>query len=84
MDQLIQVVGSLLVLTAFAAAQRGILDAKSRAYLVLNLAGSAILAVQAAFGHQWGFLLLEAVWAIVSAVGLIALLGRTQDRPSAS
>jgi hypothetical protein len=70
-DQLIQILGSLLVLTAFAAAQRGALSTESRVYLVLNLIGSAVLAVLAAHERQWGFLLLEAVWALVSAWGLI-------------
>jgi hypothetical protein len=71
MDQIVQVLGSLLVLTAFAAAQRGALSTESRAYLVLNLVGSAVLTVLAAHSHQWGFLLLEAVWALVSARGLL-------------
>ncbi|HEU4393735.1 MAG TPA: hypothetical protein VFR04_08900 [Solirubrobacterales bacterium] len=44
----------------------------SRLYLALNLVGSAILAVLAATSSQWGFLLLEGVWAIVSAWGLVA------------
>lgn len=54
--QIVQVVGSLLVLAGFAAAQRGLLDQKSRRYLVLNLVGSTILAVDAVFERQWGFL----------------------------
>ena len=71
MDQLVQILGSLLVLTAFAAAQRGALSTESRAYLALNLIGSVVLAVLAAHERQWGFLLLEAVWALVSAWSLI-------------
>ncbi|MGI9155289.1 MAG: CBU_0592 family membrane protein [Marmoricola sp.] len=74
MGQVVQVVGSLLVLAGFAAAQRGLLDQKSRRYLVLNLAGSGILSVDAFFERQWGFLLLEGVWAIVSAVALVGVL----------
>jgi hypothetical protein len=74
MGVLIQIVGSLLILAAFALAQWGVLDPKSRRYLVLNVVGSAILAVDAALGEQWGFLLLEGVWAVVSAISFVAVL----------
>jgi hypothetical protein len=69
-DQLIQVVGALLILAGFAAVQFERMRPDSRLYLTLNLVGSAILAVLAWVEHQWGFLLLEGVWAIVSAWGL--------------
>ena len=81
MGQVIQIVGSLMVLAAFAAAQRGLLDPKSVVYLVLNLVGSAVLAVQALFLAQWGFLLLDGVWALVSAASLIALRRRAGSAP---
>jgi hypothetical protein len=74
MGQLIQIVGALLVLVAFVLAQSGRLDPHSRPYLLANLAGSAILAVDAAAGQDWGFLLLEGVWAIVSAWSLARAL----------
>lgn len=70
MSQVIQIFGSLLVLAAFAAAQRGAMSTTSTVYLLLNLAGSAILAVLAAIERQWGFLLLEGSWALVSAWSL--------------
>lgn len=70
MSQLVQVLGSLLVLAAFGAAQRGSLSTTSRPYLLLNLAGSVILAALAAHERQWGFLLLEGSWAAVSACSL--------------
>jgi len=70
MDQLIQVVGALLILTAFAAAQAGWLRLDSYTYLVLNLVGSLVLAYLAWDERQWGFLLLETVWALVSAWSL--------------
>ncbi len=73
MSQLVQIVGALLILSAFAAAQFGAMDPHSRIYLVLNVAGSAILAVLAWEERQWGFLLLETVWAAVSVWGLIQL-----------
>ena len=83
MGQWVQVLGSLLVLSAFALGQKRILDQKSRVYLTLNLVGSSVLAVEAFIEQQWGFLLLEAVWAMVSAVSLIGVL-RRQKRAAAA
>lgn len=74
MDQLIQIAGALLILAAFAAVQFERMRPDSRVYLALNLAGSAILAVLAWAESQWGFLLLEGVWAVVSAWGLARAL----------
>jgi hypothetical protein len=68
--QLVQIAGSVLILAPFGLAQLGRLNARSRLYLTLNLTGSAILAADAAIGSQWGFLLLEGAWAIVSLIGL--------------
>jgi hypothetical protein len=50
------------------------LDQNSRLYLLLNLVGSAILAVLAWHEEQLGFLLLEGVWALVSAWSLFQVL----------
>jgi hypothetical protein len=71
MDQLLQIIGALMVLAAFAAAQFHLLDARSYPYLLLNMVGSAILAVLALEERQWGFLLLEGVWSLVSLVGVL-------------
>ena len=81
MTQLVQILGSLLILAAFAAAQRDALSPDSRAYLALNLVGSAVLAVLAAHEQQWGFLLLESCWALMSGIGLVQLVrGRLRRR----
>ena len=82
MEQMVQVVGSLLVLAAFTAAQQGWVNPASKVYLVLNLIGSAVLSVDAAAEAQWGFLLLEGVWAIVSAAALIGALRGKAIRPT--
>lgn len=82
MDQLLQIAGAILVLIGFALSQGRLLSPHSYSYLLLNLFGSAILAVLAGIDSQWGFLLLEGVWALVSAVGL-ANRARRGNRPIA-
>ena len=77
MDQIFQIAGAILILVAFAANQRGTMSPQSRAYLTLNLVGSIVLAVVAFLDSDLGFLLLEAVWAIVSALGLFRVLRGT-------
>lgn len=74
--QAVQIAGSLLILSAFVAAQAGRLRTTSPTYLALNALGSTVLGVLAALDLQYGFLLLEGVWALVSGFGLIALMRR--------
>jgi hypothetical protein len=69
--QLVSVLGSLLVLVAYVASQFGYLSAKGLAYAWANIVGSGILAVIAALEAQWGFLLLEVAWALVSLVAVV-------------
>ena len=79
MDQVVQIAGALLILAAFAALQAGRIDANSRLYLALNLIGSLILAVLALYEDQWGFLLLESAWAVVSAWSLVGQMRRPRS-----
>ena len=69
--QFVSVLGSLLVLVAYVASQFGYLSAKGLAYAFANIVGSGILAVVAALEAQWGFLVLEGAWALVSLVAVV-------------
>jgi hypothetical protein len=83
MATVVQLIGSLLILAAFIAAQAGRLEPASTPYIVLNVLGSGVLAVNATTEAQWGFLLLEAVWFSVSLWALVQKwTGR--EAPSAS
>ena len=75
-SQLIQVIslaGSMLILGAYAASQFGRLRPSTLLYAALNLIGSAILTVIAVIESQWGFLLLEGVWALISLWAIVKL-----------
>ena len=82
-EQLVQVAGALMILVAFTAAQLGAMSPQNRTCLVLNLVGSVILAVLAWVERQYGFILLEGVWAVVSAWGLAQLLHGRAPRSAA-
>ena len=67
----LELTGAVLILAGFTLGQLRLLDQHSPVYLVLNLAGSFVLAVIAWVDERWGFLLLEGVWSIVSAISLV-------------
>ena len=75
MGQVIQIIGALIILSAFAASQLGELTTDSRLYLLLNLVGSVVLCILAVIEGQLGFILLEGVWAAVSGWSLFVILG---------
>jgi hypothetical protein len=83
MAQVIQIVGALIILGAFAANQLGEMPTDSRLYLLLNLVGSAVLAILAVVEGQIGFILLEVVWAAVSGWSLFVILGEEAGPPEA-
>jgi hypothetical protein len=76
----LQWAAAVLVLAAFGAAQFGYLSPVSHAYLLANLLGGAGLAAAAALTHQWGFVLLEGVWAAVAGWSLLCRLQGRQPR----
>ena len=72
--QILSLVGALLILAPFAASQLGRLAVRSFAYQLLNLIGSGLLTLVAVVELQYGFVLLEGVWATMSAVGLARVM----------
>jgi hypothetical protein len=72
----VQVAGSVLILVPFILVQLRRLRPESLVYGALNFVGSTVLALDAWHGRQWGFLLLEGTWAVVS---LLTLLRRDVD-----
>ncbi len=74
---LIQIAGSLLILVPFVLVQLKRTRPESLSYIWLNLVGSAVLTFDAWHGHQWGFLLLEGTWAVVSFTSLVRRTTRT-------
>jgi hypothetical protein len=72
--QAISVVGALLILLAFAANQLGRIDTSNLSYQIANFVGSGILTIIAVIEAQYGFILLEGTWALVSLWGIITVL----------
>jgi hypothetical protein len=83
MAAVLQVLGAIGILIPFAANQFGRMTTTSYTYLWLNVVGSGVLAVLAAADSQWGFLMLEGVWTLVSAWGILSRArGRRPDQRS--
>ncbi|MGA8807924.1 MAG: hypothetical protein WB973_08590 [Thermoanaerobaculia bacterium] len=68
--QVVSIVGAILILTAFAAQQFQRLEAETKTYQMLNLIGGFCLATAAVAARQYGFILLEGSWTVVSAWGV--------------
>ncbi|BBL80070.1 hypothetical protein RxyAA322_19240 [Rubrobacter xylanophilus] len=75
MIQALSVVGALMILGAYAANQLRWLGPQDVSYALINAAGAGLLSFVAIVERQWGFLLLEGVWTLVSLWALLRLLG---------
>jgi hypothetical protein len=70
-DQLVSMVGAVLILSGYLALQRGWLGRETRAYNALNFFGSALLTYAAVRNWNLGFIILEGAWALLSLPGTI-------------
>jgi len=60
----------MLILAAFAAQHFKLFEAETKTYQILNLIGGFCCCLTAIAGRQYGFILLEGSWAVMSAWGV--------------
>lgn len=70
LEQLIAVLGAVLVLLAYALQRFRRISAEGATYLALNFTGGALLCWAAISTGQLGFIVLEGAWALISLIGL--------------
>jgi hypothetical protein len=79
--QLTSLVGALLILGAYAGSQRGVFTPRHLCYLAMNILGGTTLTAAALAKSQWGFVLLEGTWTLISVVALPHAL-RVRSQPT--
>ena len=67
------IVGVLLILTAYAGATSGKLDARRAPALLLNLVGALLILLSLYFDFNLSAVLMEGAWALVALIGLARL-----------
>lgn len=70
-SQVLSIIGSLLVLGAYFALQRGHLKSDARLYSALNFLGAGLMTGVAVAEWQIGFIVLEGSWALLSFPGMV-------------
>lgn len=76
LNQALSILGAVLVLIAYGGLQLGRLDADTVAYQIMNLIGGLLLFIAAVVLRQFGFMLMEGAWALMSVVGLVRVIRR--------
>ena len=71
LEQVAGLIGAVMVLSAYFMMQAGFLENTAYLFLILNLAGGAMLFLASWVTGQWGLIFLEGTWTIVSAYALI-------------
>ena len=71
LEQIMSVVGAVLILVAYAALQANRIDQKGRTFCLMNFFGSGLLTWVAIVDRRVGFIILEGAWALLSLVPLL-------------
>jgi hypothetical protein len=72
--QLLAVAGAVLILFAYLAHQLRKMSIDNVWYQLLNFIGGCCLTATAVAGRQYGFILMEGSWAVISAWGFVSVL----------
>ena len=78
LEQILAVVGAVLILAAYAALQANRIEQKGRTFCLMNFFGSGMLTWVAIVDQRFGFILVEGAWALLS---LVPLVPRFRRRP---
>ena len=73
--QIVQIVGALFNMGAFALLHFEIAPSSALRYLIPNWLGSVLLVASAYVDRQWGFLMLESAWLVVAGYAITGRLG---------
>ena len=77
-DQILSLLGALLVLSAYAGNLLHYLDRDGVWYAVLNVVGSGLLSYVALHSGAAGIILIEVAWTLISLVALVRALQRAR------
>ena len=80
--QILSLLGALMQLLVYALMQVGRLSSASYPYQLGNVIGSLLMTIVATLNHEYGFILMEAVWCLTSTYGLIRLIRQQADATS--
>ena len=67
-NQTLQIAGAVVLLAAYVALQSHVLSSRSLTFSAMNVVGAGLLAWEAWRTYQYGFLLLEGTWTLISLV----------------
>ncbi|MFM7314369.1 MAG: hypothetical protein ACKO0M_14605 [Cyanobium sp.] len=80
--QIVSLLGALLQLVVYALLQLGRLASASYPYQLANVSGSLLMTIVATINREYGFILMEGVWFLTSAYGLLRLIRQRGSRRS--